>query len=74
MDNFADNNTFYTSGKNEQVVDEKIMQDSETNLGYFQTQSDMRVARWIKAGQALGPNLVAKLPATYTLTSVKAQI
>ena len=74
MDNFADSNTFYTSGKNEQVVDEKIIQDSETNLGYFQTQSDMRVARWIKAGQALGPNLVAKLSAKYTLTSVKAQI
>ena len=66
MDSFADNNTFYTSGRNEQVVDEKIIQDSETNLGYFQTQSDMRVARWIKAGQVLGPNLVAKLPAKYT--------
>ena len=74
MDNSANNSTFYTSGKNEQVVDEKIIQDSETNLGYFQTQSDIRVARWIKAGQALGPNHVAKFPATYTLTSVKAQI
>ena len=74
MDNSANNSTFYTSGKNEQVVDEKIIQESETNLGYFQTQSDIRVARWIKAGQALGPNHVAKFPATYTLTSVKAQI
>ena len=37
---------------------------SGANVGFFHTQSDMKVTRWSKAGQALGTNLVMRLPVT----------
>ena len=39
---------------------------SVANLGFLH---DMRMARWIKTNQALGPNLVTKLPVILRLTS-----
>lgn len=39
MDNFADNNTFYTSGKNEQVVVEKIMKDCTRIIDWVKINS-----------------------------------